>query len=176
MTPATGFGRGGNPGWRKHPTAIVCAVVIGILLLVLALPSPWGLGAFEPNQPPVWIVSFQLNQSLLTPAGPGVILTVENTGSSSIVNLSASLELQYAYVMDFPSVSAASPFAPRQSVSAYGIVIGPAYFVTCGSFYNWTISGTFSSGSNFQIQTSASFYCAPRDMSQESPVISEGIP
>jgi len=45
MTRATGVGgRGGSPGWRKHPDAVVSVVSIGIVLLVLALdPPPWAL-------------------------------------------------------------------------------------------------------------------------------------
>ncbi len=51
MTTAPGLGgRDRITEWRKHPTAIVCAVLIGVLLLVLALPSPWGFGAFETRQ------------------------------------------------------------------------------------------------------------------------------
>ncbi|MGA7476691.1 MAG: hypothetical protein WBW47_05665 [Thermoplasmata archaeon] len=168
MAPATGIDRhGGNLGWKKHPTAIICVVLTGTLLLGLALPSPWGLGAFESNQPPVWIVSFELNESALTPGGPGVILTVENAGSSSIVNLSASVQLLTPYGMEpyrvqFPSVNATTPLAPRQSVSANGFIIGPASLF-CGSIYNWTVSGTFSSGSTFEVHATASLYCAPRD-------------
>lgn len=173
MTTATGpGGRDRTFSWRNHYTAIVCTVLIGILLLVLALPSPWGLGAFELNQPPVSIVSFEFNQSLINPGGPAVILSVENTGSSSIVNLSASLQLQYPYVIDFPSVSAASPLEPRQSASANGIIVGP-YSPYCGSVYNWTISGTFSSGSIFEIHTTAPFHCPPPNISQEPTLVAE---
>ncbi len=168
MTPATGGERhGGRSVWRRSPTAVVCAVLVVAALLGLGLPSPWGLGAFEPNQPPVWIVSFQLNQSALTPDGPGVILTVENTGSSSIVHLSASVELRFPHEFVFPGVNVTTPLAPRESVSANGLILGPSPGLTCGAFYNWTISGTYSSGSNFEVHASASFYCPPpQDLGQ----------
>ena len=45
-------GHGRTPGWKKHSAAIiVSAVSIGIVLLWVALPSPWGLGVFEPRSP-----------------------------------------------------------------------------------------------------------------------------
>jgi len=106
---------------------------------------------------PVSIVSFQLNQSL-TPAGPGVILVLENSGSSPITRLSASLELQSSYMLVFSNVSEVSPLTPGQSTSASGILFGAS--VTCGSIYPWNISGTFSYGSEFGFQTNASLSCA----------------
>jgi hypothetical protein len=155
---------GGKSAWKRHPTAVICAVLIVILLLVLGLPSPSGLGAFEPNQPPVRIVSFQLDPSALPPAGPGVILTVENTGSSSIVHLSASVELAFLRELVFTGVNVTTPLAPREFASANGFVFGPSPGLACDSVYNWTISGTYSSGSEFDVHASASFYCPPRDL------------
>jgi|SRR5271157_505996 len=168
MTPATdGERRGGKSVWRRSPTAVVCAVLVVAVLLGLGLPSPWGLGAFEPNQSPVWIVSFQLNQSALTPGGPGVILTVENTGSSSIVHLSASVELRFLHELVFPGGNVTTPLAPREFVSANEFILGPSPGLTCGAFYNWTISGTYSSGYDFEVHASASFYCPPpQDLGQ----------
>ncbi|MGP8159399.1 MAG: hypothetical protein ACLPWO_07345 [Thermoplasmata archaeon] len=153
--------------WRRRPTAVVCAVLVVILLLVLGLPSPWGLGAFERNQPPVWIVSFRLNQSALTPDGPGVILTVENTGGSSIVHLSASVELRALHEFVFPGVNVTTPLAPREFASANEFILGPSPGLACSAFYNWTISGTYSSGSGFEVHASAVFYCPPVDFGQQ---------
>jgi len=162
------------PGLGGRESAIVCAVWVGVLLVVLALPSPWGLGAFESNQPAVRIVSFQWNASFINPGGPAVILTVENTGSSSIVYLSASLDYR-PFEMGFLSVSTASPLEPMQSVSGHWILIGPDS-PYCGSLYDWTISGNFSSGSGFEVHTSAPFTCPPPDVSQAAGVFSEGNP
>jgi hypothetical protein len=165
MDPATGVEwHREDRGWRKHPTAIVCAALIGVLLLELALPSPWGLGAFELHQPPVRIVSFELNLTP-TPAGPRMTLTLENSGSSAIVYLSASLSPPAAWggqVFNFPSVNGASPLAPGQSAT---VTVGgplPDENLTCGAFYAWTvsgISGSLSAGSEFKVQTGAQLSC-----------------
>ena len=163
MVPATGSEWHDRIlGWGKHPTAIICVVLIGALLLVLAMPSPWGLGAFEPNQPPVRIVSFQLNLTPV-PAGPRMALTLENFGGSPIVYLAASLGPQAVFrglSLNFPSVNATSPLAPGQSVMARALL--QADNLTCGSFYIWTVSGitgSLSSGSAFEIQTGAPVSC-----------------
>jgi hypothetical protein len=53
MTLATGeSGRGGTPSWKRHPAVVVGAISIGIVLVWVALPSPWGVGVFEPQSQP----------------------------------------------------------------------------------------------------------------------------
>jgi hypothetical protein len=50
MTTAVGLnGRGRIPRWRIHSATIVCAISIGAVLLWIAVPSPWGIGVFEPQ-------------------------------------------------------------------------------------------------------------------------------
>jgi hypothetical protein len=53
MTASKGAdGHGKALRWRRHPAAVVSLVSIGIVLLWLALPSPWGVGVFERQSPP----------------------------------------------------------------------------------------------------------------------------
>jgi hypothetical protein len=48
MKSASGFeGRGKVPWWRRHPVVIVSAVSVGVVVIWLALPSPWGMGGFQ---------------------------------------------------------------------------------------------------------------------------------
>lgn len=158
MTAAAGpGGRGRTPAWRKYPAAIVCAVSVGIVLLLLALPSPWGLGALEPNRLPVSIVSFQLNE---TPAlgGPWLSLVVENSGSSTIAFLIASAEF-YPHPINFPSVNETSLLAPGQSASAFASGTFFAVNATCGSVYTWQISGSYWGGSGFAFRIGTPLSC-----------------
>jgi hypothetical protein len=141
---------------------VVCALSIGTVLLLIALPTPWGLGAFEPNRagvPPVSILQFSLNTGI-DPNGPNLILVLENSGSLTIVLLSASLGPQVVHgglTLAFPNTNATSPLAPGQNVADGAAIYDDN--MTCGSIYSWDISGTFSSGSDFGIQSSAPLNC-----------------
>ncbi len=156
-TAADPNGRGRTSERRNYPAAVVCAVSIGIALLLIALPSPWGLGALEPNGLPVSIVSFQLNE---TPAlgGPWLALVLENSGSSTIAFLFASGEFDL-HVISFPSVNETSLLAPGQSASAFAPEAFLTVNLTCSSIYTWQISGTFWGGSAFDLQISVPLSC-----------------
>lgn len=69
MTAATGAGgRGWPPRWRSHSRAIVCTIIVGIALLWIALPSPWGSGAFGPPA----------QRTPLPPGGPNGTVEFDN--------------------------------------------------------------------------------------------------
>jgi hypothetical protein len=144
---------------RRRLAQLVCAVCIAVLILVLALPSPWGLGAFEPNRPLLTISSFRIDTTPL-PSGPPLNLTLENSGDSLIVLLLASLGpalVPGGLTLNFPSVNATSPLAPGQYVSGYTVLHDDN--MTCGSVYTWSISGIFSSGSEFGLSVGARLSC-----------------
>jgi len=144
---------------RRRLSQLVCAVAIGVLILVLALPSPWGFGAFQPSRPMLTISSFQIDSRPI-PSGPPLNLTLENTGDSLIVLLLASLSpvlVPGGLTVDFPSVNETSPLAPGEYVSGYSLLHDTN--MTCGSVYTWSISGIFSSGSEFGMSIGARLSC-----------------
>jgi len=140
---------------------IACGVGIVLVVLVIALPTPWGLGAFGTPPPAVSIVSFELNRSLPNPGGPAVTLTVQNTGSSAVSGLSAYL-VPFGRTVMFPAVNADAPLTPRAFATASAIFVGPGPDPACGAVYPWTLSGNLSSGGTFNVTDRATFLCPPR--------------
>ena len=134
---------------------VVALVALVLIVLFVVLPA---ITPSSPSPAPISVGRLALSSSS-PPLGPEIEVTLENTGTSPVTNLSAQLGVPNAPPFDFPNVTRSTPLEP--GLSAMSAIVIPQGTVVCGASYSLEIRGIVSSGSTFQLDTSHSLSCAP---------------
>ena len=136
--------------WTKP--LLACLLIIAIILAGVSVYQQnqmSGLSSTTTQQStarPVAVVSVVGPVPPITPGGPSITITLENTSTSPITSLTASLSLDVPYDYTF-DVTESAPLVPGQSASQTTAQIRGGF--QGGASYPLSIEGTLQNGTTF---------------------------
>ena len=134
--------------FKRSACVIVTSIVLTATLLAVIVSSCHPVSASQ-NQEPIEIVSVLSPVGPVTPAGPGVEITLKNVGVEPVISLTATLEGELDTSFDFTfDVTPSHPLQPDRSTSATRTLIPGGGFRSNVS-YPLTINATLQNGAQF---------------------------
>lgn len=136
---------------------LLSAFVVGCTPATVSTPTPTPTPTqTSTNQEPIEILSVSGPLQPINPGGPIVEITLQNTGTESVVSLAATLELTRSFNFSF-DVTSSNPLQSGKSISSKLTLIGGGF--GDNTQYPLTISGTLENGTTFnytkQVQIAA---------------------
>lgn len=128
---------------------VITAGLVGLAAVIGSNPTAGGCRGQTPDCP-VRILSAQ-NSGLSPPAGPVIRITVENIGSSPVVNLTIVLLVHSSHVFAFENISSSAPLVPGSTASESFTLVGDGY--VSNSTFQAVVTGSMQDRSQFNYTT-----------------------